>query len=165
MVATSCPRRMSIVSKAAISVGVVAVCLVACVAIVIVRDVHRRVIDAPEAARTFADVRARLGDARPLLDIDAQLQLIVHRDRNAPRQSITALHSLSYNPRTGRCVRADLPMWLLRLATVNGRVRLVSIDRIQKNGERVTLEDLERHGPGLLLSVDLRDYRLLVWTD
>jgi hypothetical protein len=42
---------------------------------------------------------------------------------------------------------------------------VVNVDRIQKNGERITLEDLQRHGPGLILSAQLRDRRILVWTD
>jgi hypothetical protein len=100
----------------------------------------------------------------PLLDVDAQLQLVVHRERMAPRRPILALHALSYVPQSQKLVRADFPRWLLRVATADGRIRLLNIDIIQKNGERLTLDDLD-HGPALILDAHLPNNRMLVWTE
>jgi hypothetical protein len=75
------------------------------------------------------------------------------------------LHALSYSPQRHAFVRADFPPWLLWIVTVDGRVRLVNIDIIQKNGERLTLDDLDRHGPGLIFDARLPTRRMLVWTE
>ena len=158
-------RPRSALRTVGIAAGVALAVLIACVAIGLTHHIHRTVASPDEAARAFAAARAHIARSRPLIEIDAELQLSVIRDLLAARRPFAALHTLSYNPRTRRLIRTDWPMWLLRAVTANGRIRLMSIDIIQKDGERVTLDDLERHGAGLVFDAALPDGRMLAWID
>jgi hypothetical protein len=158
-------RRRSPWISGAIAIGAVVAAAAACLAIAVYRDLDTRIVPPDAAQRAFDDVRQQLAGGRPLLDVDAQLQVAVHRDGDLQPQPLVALHSLSYAPRTQKLVRADLPMWLLRVATADGRVRLLDIGIIQGNGEHVTLDDLRRHGPGLVIDAQLPERRVLVWTE
>lgn len=158
------PKRRRVVTLG-IAVAALVGAAAACLAIAIFHGIDTRVVSAEDAATAFAEVRRGLAGDRPLLEVDAQLQLVVHRDRAAQRRPIVALHAISYVPRTRKFVRAEFPLWLLRLATADGRVRLMNIGIIQKDNERITLEDLERHGPGMILDAQLPDRRMLVWTE
>jgi hypothetical protein len=134
----------------------------------LIRARMRKQIVAPAAAvDELRRLRAREQAAGPppLLEVDPQAQLVVHRSR-AERQAISALHTVTYDPSTRTMIRTEIPGWLLRVATIDGRIRLVNIDIIQRNGERLTLEDLERHGPGIIMSVDVpRGRQALVWIE
>jgi len=61
----------------------------------------------------------------------------------------------------------DLPFWLLRLVP-SGRLGNVSGSGSDFSFEsgRITVDDLERHGPGLILdSKDSRNAQILIWTE
>jgi hypothetical protein len=66
--------------------------------------------------------------------------------------------------------------------SAGGRLRLMNLDTFGDDRDRITLEDLERHGPGLILDVgggavgqllvgdaifgtNSRSSQLLVWTE
>jgi hypothetical protein len=157
--------RAAFAVKLGIAIVIGAGGVAACLAILVFCHVNTQLMSPEQAATAMAEVRAHLLDARPLLDVDAQLQVVVHRAQDASRRPIAALHTITYTPRTHKYVRADFPVWLLRLATFDGRFRLLNIDIIQKDGERITLADLERHGPGLILDAPLSERRMLVWTE
>jgi hypothetical protein len=154
-----------VIKKVALAFAGVVVAGGACLAIAVLLHVHRQVASDAEAAAAFDGIRVRFVNASPLLSVDDQLQLVVRRDTHAPGEPIAALHALSYSPQSQKLVRADFPRWLLRIVTVDGRVRLVNIDIIQKNGERLTLDDLDRHGPGVIFDARLPTRRMLLWTE
>ncbi len=153
------------IKKAALAFAGVVVAGGTCLAIAVLLHVHRQVASDAEAAAAFDSIRVRFVNASPLLSVDDQLQLVVRRDTGAPGEPIAALHALAYSPQGHTFVRADFPRWLLRIVTADGRVRLVNIDIIQKNGERLTLDDLDRHGPGLIFDARLPTRRMLLWTE
>ena len=66
--------------------------------------------------------------------------------------------------------------------TIGGRIRLMNIGLFGDDRDRITLEDLERHGPGLVIDVrdgsawptavgdalfgtDSRGFQMLIWTE
>jgi hypothetical protein len=75
---------------------------------------------------------------------------------------------LAYDPDDERLVRISIPFWLLRLAPSTKRMSFLSDNGIDFDSERVrlTLEDLERRGPGLILDhKDRHGSLVLVWTE
>ena len=71
---------------------------------------------------------------------------------------------LVYDAHEGRLVHVDLPFWLLRLMP-SGALGSFGGDFSFDSG-RLTVEDLERHGPGLVLDArDSRDAQVLIWTE
>ena len=66
---------------------------------------------------------------------------------------------LVYDAHEGRLVHVDLPFWLLRLVP-SGRMSKVSGAGSEFSFEsgHITVDDLERHGPGLIL--DARETRM-----
>ena len=64
-------------------------------------------------------------------------------------------------------MNVSIPMWLLRLAPSN-KFSFLNDNGIDFDSDRVhlTLDDLERRGPGLLLDqADRRGSQVLVWTE
>jgi hypothetical protein len=65
-------------------------------------------------------------------------------------------------------VRVSIPFWLLRLAPTGKRMSFLSENGVDFDSDRVhlTLEDLERRGPGLILDhIDRQGSLVLVWTE
>ena len=80
---------------------------------------------------------------------------------------LESLRVLAYDRRAGKLVNVSIPFWLLRLAPSN-KFSFLSDNGIDFDTERVhlTLEDLERRGPGLILDqADRRGSQVLVWTE
>ena len=68
-----------------------------------------------------------------------------------------ALHARIFDPEDGKIVRADIPFWLIRLGQSFS---------FTSNMGSVTLEDLERHGPGLIVNGRSDEgQQVLVWID
>jgi len=132
------------------------------------RHVHTETTS-PEAAITeFERARARFAGQQPLIELqDDHDRTVVHRRTASSRVEITALHVLAFDPDQNKIVRVTLPFWLLRLAP-SGRFNLgnrgVDIDTERMH---LTVDDLERAGPGLVLDGrGSRDgERVLVWTE
>jgi hypothetical protein len=90
---------------------------------------------------------------------------VVHRElATKDTGSVSKLCLRIWSPRDRHLVRVDLPFWLVRLTGHNsirfdaGSHGLVKL--------RVTPEDIDRRGPGLILNTILSDgERLLVWTE
>jgi hypothetical protein len=123
----------------------------------------------PAAVETeFTSIRRRFADQPPLLEmsIDGHDVRVVHLERRAAlahgRQP-RALHVLVYDLREGKRVTLTLPFWILRLAPQQ-KLKVdaphVHLDRLQ-----LSVADLERAGPGIVLSHEDDRVRLLVWTD
>ena len=122
----------------------------------------------PEAARgEFERTLTPFANERPLLG---------RRDDEPPvdlagreRRPIDQLHVMAYDPRDERLVNITIPGWLLRLAPHgHSSIKIDGTDVLERApGTRITVEDLERHGPGLLL--DQQGFkgtgRVVVWSE
>lgn len=74
-----------------------------------------------------------------------------------------ALHVLVFARDERKLVRLSIPFWLLRLAP-DGNMD-INVDELRLDRLRLSVEDLERAGPGLLLVREDEDTRVLVWTE
>jgi uncharacterized membrane protein len=123
-----------------------------------------------DADQRFAEARERFKDAKPLIELDRDGEVLRSRleeaqdARTGPTTSLDALHILAWDADDERIVDVAVPFWLLRL----NRGPIGQFDDaggLRRANLRITAEDLERIGPALL--VDHRDPeggRVLVWT-
>jgi hypothetical protein len=179
---------VSILIATVVICGIAAVMLVGGAALFVYRHTNAAFVATTGAEEEFAQARARFAGQTPLVEFagkavapvrddravggdDADHDLdkphfIVHRGGSSERRPIGALHILTYQGRTHKLVRVDLPGWLLNLSSLGGHLRIASLEGFQSDGDRLTLEDIERHGPGLILDLSRsRRNQVLIWTD
>lgn len=120
----------------------------------------------PEAAAaTFERTRARLASQVPLLSIDDQGRPEV-RSRDGHGRGIESLNVLSYDPREQRVFEVRLPFWLVRLGGAKAQIATDNDAFRDLRGTRLSVGDIERAGPGLLLDREEDDGRhVLIWTE
>jgi hypothetical protein len=132
------------------------------------RHVETEAINADDAETRFADVRQRYEKARPLIELDDRGELLrtnPARQASPDAPTPTALYVMAYDAGDSRIVRLSVPFWLLRLqkgghATVDLGGRRLDLEEL-----KLTVEDLERLGPALILDHhDARGARVLVWS-
>ncbi len=79
---------------------------------------------------------------------------------------------LVYDNHEGRLIHIDVPLWVVRLMPSNrdrsrrgGRMSFGG-DSFDFESGNLTLDDVERHGPGLVVDgVDSRGAQVLVWAE
>jgi hypothetical protein len=123
-------------------------------------------VPAQEARFAFDDVLAGVASREPLVDVD-DADIVVHRTPERPRRPISAMHLLAYDPGAGKLVNVTVPGWLLRLAgRGRARMKISETEVVQRLDGQIGLDDLERHGPGVVLdTTDLNGRRVLIWTE
>lgn len=122
----------------------------------------------PEAASgEFERTLAPFANAQPLIGSrdDAPRAVPARRER----RPIDQLHVMAYDPEDEQLVNITVPGWLLRLAP-NGHssIKVDGVDVLESvQGGHITVEDLERHGPGLVLDQQgfKRSGRVVVWSE
>ena len=134
------------------------------------RHVHSETVAEETAGDSFTRMRARFSGQQPLIEIGDRNQVTVHRAESPGRETrkLNSLRAMVYDPDDGRMVDVSIPFWLLRLAPSGGRFSFLN-DRnlsIDAGRVRLTLDDLEQHGPGLILDHhDRRGSLVIVWTE
>ena len=117
------------------------------------------------ASSEFERVREMFPSQKPLIELDDRGRFLrANTDRPTSDQRPQTLYVLAYSPEEGgRVVRVNIPFWLLRLKghssiLVDGR----NVDLAEL---RLTVDDLERYGPTLILDQDdRRGAHVLVWS-
>jgi hypothetical protein len=162
---------VSVAIAAVIIAGVLAVSAVGGTAYFIFRHVQTQFVPTDNAARQFQDARARFAGQQPLLEVrKGEDDPVLHREviPNAmPATKLEVLRVLAYDTHANKLVNVSIPMWLLRLAPTH-KFSFLNDNGIDFDSDRVhlTLDDLERRGPGLLLDqTDRRGSQVLVWTE
>jgi len=125
------------------------------------RHVSSQLTSIEGADAEFARERARFVGQQPLVEISGgENNPTVRRlpaAERAERVPLQTLHARVYDSDEGKIVRVEIPFWLIRLGK--------SISFMPEMGS-VTLEDLERHGPGLIVNGRGDDgQQILVWID
>ena len=120
------------------------------------------------AASEFDTVRAKFAGQQPLIRlVDGRPQYDEDRASKGTGQpgSLTTMHILAWDDDEGKLVSLAVPFWLLRLKS--GPIRLSAYSGgWDDRGVSFRIEDLERHGPGLLMDVDEEtEGRVLIWVD
>jgi hypothetical protein len=155
-------------------VGALGLMAVGCVALVgtgaYLAMRHMQIESTPResAAVEFDHVRARFEGSRPLIEVegdDMERVRINHPPATAPKQAVRNVNLLVWSPDEDKLVRLSLPLWLLRFNTggfhVTTRDGDLSFERF-----RLQVEDIERHGPGLVLDHESRrGERVLIWAE
>jgi hypothetical protein len=125
----------------------------------------------PEAAiHAFDEVKNRLGNQKPLIELDEHGRYLrTDTDRTPPAgaQPPESLHVMAFEPHEGedgRMVRVNIPFWLVRM-----KMRGTTIDfngnRLDLEDLKLTVEDLERYGPTVIVDHQSpTGERVLVWS-
>jgi hypothetical protein len=140
------------------------------IAYLVTRNLEIRPVASAVADEEFQHLRDRFMGQAPLVEIDREEPGSFRLHRGSERVSagkITTLHVSAWDPREKKLVRFQLPVWLLRLKPRGDRIRWnwggrdLNLDEFQ-----LTFEDLESHGPGLILDFeDRHGVRVLLWSD
>jgi len=160
---------VSVLIASVIIIGVVAVAAIGGTAYFIYRHVNTEFTQSANAQRQFVDARARFAGQQPLIEMRRGDEPVLHREViTASRpERIETLRVLAYDEHGGKLVNVTIPMWLLRMFP-SKRMSFLSDNGIDFDSDRVhvTLEDLERRGPGLVLEqAARRGSRVLVWPE
>jgi hypothetical protein len=128
---------------------------------------HGQDVEPDQATAQLAEIRSKFAGATPLIEIASDGQPVLHKNATGERRAVNAFHVVQYDARAGHISRIDLPGWFVRAASAGGRIRLANLGFSDDGDDvqRLTLEDLERHGPGLVLDVSRRGGRVLAWTE
>jgi hypothetical protein len=146
-----------------VCVGVIA--LVGGSAYFVARHVSTDFVPADHADERFAAARQRLAGHAALIELrDGDAGVIRRAPAGAKLAPITSVRALIYDPNDGRIVDVSLPVWLLRLAP-GGELSFIEHGHFDTGRIHFTFEDVERHGPGLILDGTDRDgTRILIWS-
>ena len=175
-------RKRRVIVTVLVIVAVPCVVIAATAFLLFSRYVETVAVDADFADREFAAVRAGLTDRAPLIEYRGFEAPVVRRNPTAPIRELRTVHVLAYDADEGELARGAFPVGVLRTITLGGRIQLMSSGYIGGPDEPITIADLERHGPGLVLDsrsgtpgvLTVADAvlgtkstrsRLLIWTD
>ena len=159
---------VSIVIAALIVSALVVVGFVGGAYIFLSSHLHGDDVEPEQATAQIAAIRAKFAGATPLIEIASDGQPVLHKNPTGERRAVNTFHVVQYDARAGHISRIDLPGWFVRAVSAGGRIRLANLGFSEDRDDevqRLTLEDLERHGPGLVLDVSRRGGRVLAWTE
>jgi hypothetical protein len=158
---------VSVVIAALIIAAVVVVGFVGATYVFLHSHLQGADVEPDQATAQIAEIRSRLTGATPLIEIASDGQPVLHRNPAGERRPVNVFHVVQYDARAGHISRIDLPGWVVRAASAGGRIRLANLGFSDDSDDvqRLTLEDLERHGPGLVLDVSRRGGRVIAWTE
>jgi hypothetical protein len=138
---------------------------------IVYRQMDVQAVTLPSPDEEFAKALAAFEGKVPFIELPAGFAegaAVVHREQMAAQPTpLTGLRVLAWDPQEQKLVRLLLPMWLLRLSGHRG-VNLSNHDVPLSAGMNlnVTADELERHGPGLILDFTSSGReRVLVWAE
>jgi hypothetical protein len=163
------PTWAAILVAGVIIVGMLAVAAVGGAAFFIYRHVNATFTGQENATEQFSRMRARFAGQRPLIEITHGDEPVVHRElvKGEAGPRLDSIRVLAYDRRAGKLVRVSIPFWLLRLVPSN-HFSFLNDNGIDIDSDRIrlTIDDLERRGPGLVLDTrDRRGSEVLIWTE
>ena len=122
----------------------------------------------PDAAeREFEQARAKFAGQPPLIQVGEDgAGRVVPRHSSPGSAEVSSIHVLVYTPDAHKLARVTVPFWLVRLSPEHGTIRFDDKDVKELHGVNVTVGDIERAGPGLLLDHHRGDgSRVIIWSD
>jgi hypothetical protein len=122
-------------------------------------------VTAEAAESAFDEVRERYRDKVPLLEMDGTVVSRRNPPANdTPRTSLTTLHVLAWDSREEQLARFELPFWLVRLkeAPIRFGTYATGLDDLRVS---LTAGDIERYGPGIIIDVQRRGERAMIWVE
>ena len=128
------------------------------------RDLDQRQLPEAESTRAIESVRARFGQRTPLVEIanPRTMDVRVNRPDQTSSTPVDTIHIINWKRETGELMTTDIPLWLMRFSSVN----ILSQLGIAPERFRLTVEDIERYGPGIIVDYSVPgEFRLLLWVD
>ena len=127
-------------------------------------------VETPAAEQQFEQQRARFKGQQALIEFtgregyDNDDKATVHRpSHDAPRAKINRLKVLIYDLNQSHLIHVDVPGWLMRMMPNGQYAAWDGNDEFARH--RITIDDLERHGLGLVLDGHNRNTRILIWSE
>lgn len=132
------------------------------------QHINAQFVSAQTAQGEFERARRRFEGQEPLIDLSRGRDNPVLHPRSGKQTELQSLRVLAFDPHAGKLVKVSLPFWLLRMApSRNFTFRSAGDLDFDSDRLHLTVDDVERAGPGLIL--DTRDPRngtlVLVWTE
>ncbi|RPJ70693.1 MAG: hypothetical protein EHM24_14750 [Acidobacteria bacterium] len=154
-----------------ILVVVVGIGLIGGLVWMVTRQVSVQEVSAQTGEQEFEKLRAPFAGQKPFIELPAdgdEAGAVVHRElaKHAPG-TVSTIHLRVLVPSDGKLVKLDLPFWMLRLMG-SKPVQFRSSEHSGFRGItlKVTAEEVERRGPGLIIDHGMKDgERLLIWTE
>ena len=117
------------------------------------------------ATEDFQSVRQRFAAQKPLIELDEQGTFLrANVDRPNGTQRPQTLNVMAFDSHDEKVIRMELPWWVLRLKSGGSRFD-IGRSNVDLARMRITVEDLERYGPILILDQkDTDGSRVLVWS-
>ena len=129
------------------------------------KHVDIRTTTVAAATEDFQSIRQRFAAQKPLIELDEHgtfLRANVDRPNGTERPH--TLHMMAFDPHDEKVIRMELPWWVLRLKSGGSRID-IGRSNVDLARMRLTVEDLERYGPILILDQkDTDGSRVLVWS-
>ena len=130
--------------------------------------VRNEVVETTTAERQFEEQRARFKGQQPLVEFAGNKygddDATIHRPApDAPRVKINAIRVLIYAIKDNRLIHVDIPGWFVRLMPESRFGGFEGDDEFVRH--RITMEDVERHGYGLVLDGHNPNTRILIWSE
>jgi hypothetical protein len=131
------------------------------------RNFDARTVSAATAATEFDNVRKQFAGIKALIELDEEGDFLrANTDRPAPPNARRPenLYVMAFDPDDGGLVRVTIPFWLLRMKSESAKIDLGG-NRMDLEDLKLTVEDLERFGPSLILDQKNEGGdRVLVWS-
>jgi hypothetical protein len=130
----------------------------------VLRHMEKRARSEADAVQAIDAVKARFGSRPPLVEIiDPQrADIRINRSIEASAPHVDTIHVINWKSETGELTSTEFPLWLMRFSTVN----IASQLGIAPAKFRLTVSDVERYGPGIIVDYGSQAAsRVLVWVD
>ena len=118
-----------------------------------------------EASPEFDAIYAKFPGQKPMIQLVDGDPKVVVESGTKPGSPLTTLHVLAYSRDEENLARLALPFWLIRMKS--GPIRMSAYSQgWDDRGVFFRVEDIEKHGPGIIVDVDRRrDGRMLIWAE
>jgi hypothetical protein len=127
---------------------------------------HAETTPRDTALAEIEKVRARFAGQTPLIELKLGDEPVIHRVTTGERHEIQTLHVIGYDRQNSKLSRVDVPGWVVRFVSAGGRFRLANLGFEDETDSKLTLEDLERHGPGIIFDLKRREEAMaVVWIE
>ena len=140
------------------------VALAATGAYFVFRHMDTRAGSEAEAVQAIDAVKARFGPRPPLVEVTdpRRADIRINRPAEASATRPDTIHIINWKSETREVMRTDAPLWLARFSSVN----IASQLGIAPAKFRLTVSDVERYGPGVVVDYGSQaTSRVFVWVD
>lgn len=147
--------------------GVIAVVVAALAgtgAYFVFRHMETRAGGEADAMQAIEAVKARFGSRPPLVEIadPRRADIRINRPVESSAVHVDTIHIINWKSETREVARTEVPLWLMRFSTVN----IASQLGIAPAQFRLTVSDIERYGPGIIVDYgSAGEFRMLVWVE